>query len=176
MSVVAPTFVINWVTLARPIRSRYTQIQHPTERTLQRLYRRYHQCTFLYTHTHPTANVFQIESPNGPRLLVSIFWSTPTKIDCSGNVFATDETTDSFVVTVWQEIWGIPPLTPFTIRAIMSLNVNEERPYQRLPAPGTLIHFGGNLLTIQNGIAFVAVHYHSYFPTGNDDVLESQFV
>lgn len=90
-------------------------------------------------------------------------------------MFANEEATESFIVTVWQEIWGIPPLTPFTIRAIMSVNINEERPYQRLPDPGTLIHFGGNLLTIQNGIAIVAVHYHSFFLTENDEIHESQF-
>ena len=58
----------------------------------------------------------------------------------------------------------------------MSVKYNEERPYQRLPDEHSIIHFGGDLLTIQNGVAFVAVHYHSYFSCRNDEVFELSFM
>ena len=38
-----------------------------------------------------------------------------------------------------------------------------------------ILQFGGNLLTIQNGEAFVAVHHHSYFACQYDEVYELQF-
>ena len=85
-----------------------------------------------------------------------------------------DEETDSFIVNVWQEIWGIPPLTPITIRAIVSITHYDDRPYQHLPELHSIIHFGGDLLTIEDGTAFVALQYHSYFPCQKDEVFELQ--
>ena len=38
----------------------------------------------------------------------------------------------------------------------------------------SIIHFGGDLLTIEDGTAFVALHYHSYFPCQKDEVFELQ--
>lgn len=79
------------------------------------------------------------------------------------------------MVTVWQEITGVPPLTPISIRAIMTVTRCEHRPYQCLPDVHTILQFGGNLLTIQNGEAFVAVHHHSYFACQYDEVYKLQF-
>lgn len=99
----------------------------------------------------------------------------PIRIDCSGYVFEEKEATDSFLVTVWQEIWGIPPLTPFTAHAIMSMKHYNNQPYQHLPEQKTIIHFGGDILIIKNGVAFVVVHHHSYFSSVKDEVFELQF-
>ena len=108
-------------------------------------------------------------------LPISVLNSNPTKIDCSSHVFAVEEATDLFMVTVWQEIMGIPPLTPISIHAIMTVKCCEHHPYQCLPNVHTILQFGGDLLTIQNGEAFITVHYHSYFACQHDEVYELQF-
>ena len=131
------------------------------------------------SHLFKTADhipAIQMETTVGPAHPISFLWYHPTKIDFSGCVSVVDDTSDSFTLTVWQEITGIPPLTPLTICAVMSLKQGEQRPYQRLPEKNTVLHLGGDLLTIQNGIAWVAVHYHSYFACKTDDDFEFQFL
>ena len=79
------------------------------------------------------------------------------------------------MVTVWQEIMGILPLTPISIRAIMTVKCCKHRPYQCLPNVHTILQFGGDLLTIQNGEAFITAHHHSYFACQYDEVYKLQF-
>lgn len=64
----------------------------------------------------------QIETTDGPANPILFLWFRPTKINLSGCVFIIDDSANSFVLIMWQEITGIPPLTPLTIRAIMCLS------------------------------------------------------
>ena len=96
----------------------------------------------------------------------------PARIHATGCVFETDEGNDSFVVKVWQHIFGVLFLSPLTIRAIMRLPDSFLRAYQPLPPVESTITFTGDLLTVENGIAFVAVHDHSYFFENEFDEFE----
>ena len=84
----------------------------------------------------------------------------------------TDEGSDAFVVSVWQEIEGLPRLTPLKIRALMRLPGSFLWPYQPLPPIGKTISFTGNLLTVEDGTAFVGVYDHSFFMEDDIDEFE----
>ena len=50
----------------------------------------------------------------------------------------------------------------------MSAHKCDDIPYQNLPNVHTILYFYGDLLTMNNNIAFVAVQKHSYFSAEND--------
>ena len=62
-----------------------------------------------------------------------------------------------------------------SIHAIMTVKHCEHHPYQHLPNVHTILHFGEDLLTIQNSEAFVAVHHHSYLMCQYDEIYKLQF-
>jgi hypothetical protein len=65
-----------------------------------------------------TDHCIQIEQPPGSPHSYCLLDSTLATIHCSGNLFAVDEATESFIVTVWQKIAGTIPLTGITIIAV----------------------------------------------------------
>ena len=144
------------------------------------------QIASFVTHTHP-------ESPHIPddnlQLigdLLSIHALEPhqtplnyvppisAKVHATGTVLETDEGNDTFVVSVWQQIEGLPGLTPLKIRAMMRVPGSFLRPYQPLPAIGKIITFTGNLLTVEDGTAFIGVYDHSFFM--EDDIDEFEYL
>lgn len=121
----------------------------------------------------------QITPLPGQPIPSNIRTEAPARLSATGVVVDNDESDDSFTVTTWQDMVGIPLLSPLTTRATFRLKDGFLRNYQPLPEPHTSIAFTGNLLTITNGIAFVAVDDHSFFDIqGNefdavDDVQEN---
>ena len=95
-------------------------------------------------------------------------FETASAEESAHKVIETDSTNDSFLVTAWQDIIGIPVLSPLTIRAMMHVKINCLQSFQSLPPLESIISFAGDLLTVQNDTAFVAVDDHSYFPSQND--------
>jgi hypothetical protein len=84
----------------------------------------------------------------------------PAKIHVSGYVFATDKGSDSFLVTVWPKIDGVPPLSPLTIRAMIRVKENFTCLSQLLPRINSLIGFSAHILSFKNGIflwPFIAI-------------------
>ena len=57
----------------------------------------------------------------------------------------------------------------------MTVKCCKHHPYQCLPNVHTILQFGGDLLTIQNGEALITAHHHSYFACQYDEVYELQF-
>ena len=98
----------------------------------------------------------------------------PAKIHVMGTVLDTDKSSETFVVSVWQQIMGLPGLTPLKIRAMMRLPESFLWPYQPLPSIGKTISFTGNLLTVEDDTAFVGVYNHSFFM--EDDVDEVDYL
>ncbi|KAN0135909.1 hypothetical protein V8E53_006361 [Lactarius tabidus] len=99
-------------------------------------------------------DILTIQAPLDCPHPCAIVNALPATIDCSGYVFVTDDATESFLVTVWQNITGTMPLTPLIVRGII---------------------FRGELVGIENGITVVAVCDHSYFNFLDEAVDESQF-
>ena len=99
----------------------------------------------------------------------------PASIYCTGYVFVVDHSSDSFVVTTWQTILGSVPLNPLTIRGIMTAYKCEHVPYQGLPKLHSVFSFQGDLITINDDIAFVSVRSQSYFSTETECAEETQF-
>ena len=64
--------------------------------------------------------------------------------------------------------------TPYTY-AVHQVKCCKHHPYQCLPNVHTILQFGGDLLTIQNGEALITAHHHSYFACQYDEVYELQF-
>ncbi|KAN0130931.1 hypothetical protein V8E53_011309 [Lactarius tabidus] len=98
--------------------------------------------------------------PLGSPHYYEILDAPPATVHCSGYVFLVDESSDSFLVTVWQNIIGNNPLTPLTVRAIMSVFENVTQP---LPELYTTVSFCGELVTVEDSMTVVAVRDHSYF-------------
>ena len=171
-----PPFPFWTFTLGSSICSWYARTKPNTHSPSQWFHWWFAQCTTHVSITHRHILIhFQIDWTCETTLPISVLDSNPTKIDCSGRVFAIEEATNSFMVTVWQEIMGILPLTPISIRAIMTVKCCKHRPYQCLPNVHTILQFGGDLLTIQNGEAFITAHHHSYFACQYDEVYKLQF-
>ena len=92
----------------------------------------------------------------------------------AGTVFETDEQNDTFTVKIWQDISGVPYLTPLMICAMIRVINGLLWPYYPLPPAEGLITFTGNLLTVENRTVFVAVDDHSCFVEDEIQMFEEQ--
>ncbi|KAN0137728.1 hypothetical protein V8E53_004484 [Lactarius tabidus] len=113
-------------------------------------------------------DLITVDRPLGSLQVYHFINVAPATVHCSGYVFLVDESSHSFLVTVWQKIVGIVPLTPLTVRAILSVCDCVDRPYQSLPQVGSVTNFRGELLTVDNGITVLAVRDHSYFEKADE--------
>ena len=103
--------------------------------------------------------------PNNPDVTLD----APARVSVGGIVIESDKSNDSFLVTSWQNMVGIPLLSPLTIRASIRLKDSFLRHFQPLPNPHSIIHFTGDLLTMKNNTAFVAVDDHSFYDIQGDE-------
>ena len=93
----------------------------------------------------------------------------PVRVSAGGVVIDNDKSDDSFYVTSWQDMVGIPLLTPLKIRATFRLKDGFLRSHQPLPDPHTVINFTGDLISVTNEHAKVAVDDHSFFDMRGDE-------
>ena len=106
-------------------------------------------------------------------MITDVTRHVPARIHAAGTVSETDEGNDTFMVTVWQQIFGVPLLTPLRIRAMIWLPDSFLWTFQPLPPLESTITFTGNLLTVENGTALIAVDNHSYFVEDENDKFET---
>ena len=116
----------------------------------------------------------QLSPPVGSPSPANMLDVAPATIHCTRFVFTVDDCSDSFVITTWQIVHGSIPLNPLTIRGIMSARNSDDKPYQNLPNVHSILSFYGDLLTVNDNFAFVAVRKHSYF-SADDDSDDDQF-
>ena len=119
--------------------------------------------------------ILQMSRLQGSQSPMNMLNVAPASINCTGYVFEIDRSSDSFLVTTWQLIHGSIPLNPLTIRGIMSVYECKDMPYQNLPKIHTVLTFQGDLITITDCVAFVAVRNHSYFSTKTEIGDETEF-
>jgi hypothetical protein len=116
-----------------------------------------------------TANSFQIRNLPAHPNQTNVEADAPARVSAGGVVTETDESQDAFFMTSWQDMFRIPLLSPLTIQATMRLKDSFLRRFQPLPEPHSIIHFTGDLNTVQHGTALVAIDDHSYFDAKGDE-------
>ena len=119
--------------------------------------------------------VLQMSWPCGSQSPTNMLDIAPASINCTGYIFEIDHASNSFLVTTWQLIHSSIPLNPLMICGIMSTYECEDMPYQNLPKIHTVLTFQGNLITITDCVAFVAMWNHSYFSTENETAAKTVF-
>ena len=108
-------------------------------------------------------DITQINALAHQDMITDVTRHVPARIHATGTVSETDEGNDTFMVTVWQQIFGVPLLTPLRIRAMIWLPDSFLWTFQPLPPLESTITFTGNLLTVKNSTALIAMDNHSYF-------------
>ena len=80
-----------------------------------------------------------------------------------------------FELCVQQGLLCAHMVDSISIHAIMTVKHCKHHPYQRLPNVHTILHFGGDLLTIQNMKLSLQFIITLYFTCQCDEVYKLQF-
>ena len=82
----------------------------------------------------------------------------------SGKVTHVERDIVGFTLSVWSSIPTGAANTHLDIRAIISRKTNWPFPSLCLPCPNSLVSFCGNLITVENEVAVVALDDMTFLP------------
>ncbi|KAH9014912.1 hypothetical protein EDB85DRAFT_1898985 [Lactarius pseudohatsudake] len=98
-------------------------------------------------------------------------WATPPRLIVSGRVSVVHSDLRSFTVNVSQIVRGSTPHARLPVRGIMGLNPMWPRPYRRLPAPNSTIAFSGDIMSLEDSGAIIALDDIANLPRAHRPLL-----
>ncbi|KAH8977560.1 hypothetical protein EDB86DRAFT_2837721 [Lactarius hatsudake] len=121
-------------------------------------------------HTHPRSPVHHDDDfvlmgdlldirplPSATNDNPSTVWATPPRLIVSGRVSNVHSDLRSFSVNISQIVQGGTAHAHLPVRGIMGLNPMWPRPYRRLPAPNSTVTFSGDIMSLEDSGAIIAL-------------------